>query len=180
VADVWEEESLGDGDVGGVLVVGGVARAFVGVPLATNMGIAALLLVVPLLLLSSPLLVIAPVTVTRNRTFCNKVTGLTTFVTHFLGAGFVVLPPPLFEDLAEALDDERHFLIVELGGVDWLSTWCRLLLLLLRCLECNRLSFERVTSSLKYNKRGEKSFPIFYVCVVSLSPSHANTIFKNN
>jgi hypothetical protein len=58
VADVGEEKSLGDGDVGDVLVVGGVARAFVGVPLATNMGIAALLLVVPLLLLSSPLLVV--------------------------------------------------------------------------------------------------------------------------
>jgi hypothetical protein len=57
VVDVGEEKSLGDGDVGGVLVVGGVARAFVGVPLVTNMGIAALLLVVPLLLpfLSSPL-----------------------------------------------------------------------------------------------------------------------------
>src|SRR5688572_7379198 len=64
VADVGEEKSLGDGDVGGVLVVGGVARAFVGVPLPTNMGIAALLLVVPLLLLSSPLLVVASVTVT--------------------------------------------------------------------------------------------------------------------
>ena len=38
MADVGEEKSLGDGDVGGVLVVGGVARAFVGVPLATNMG----------------------------------------------------------------------------------------------------------------------------------------------
>jgi hypothetical protein len=56
VADVGEEKALGDCDVGGVLVVGGVARAFVGVPLATNMGIAALLLVVPLLLLSSPFL----------------------------------------------------------------------------------------------------------------------------
>jgi hypothetical protein len=57
VAGVGEDKSLGDGDVGGVLVGGGVARAFVGVPLATNMGIAALLLVVPLLLpfLSSPL-----------------------------------------------------------------------------------------------------------------------------
>ena len=52
MADVGEEKSLCDGDVGGVLVGGGVARAFVGVPLATNMGIAALLLVVPLLLLS--------------------------------------------------------------------------------------------------------------------------------
>jgi hypothetical protein len=45
-------------------------------------------------------------------------TGLTTFVAHLLGAGLVVLPPPLLEDLAEALDDERHFLIVDLGGVD--------------------------------------------------------------
>jgi hypothetical protein len=98
VADVGEEKSLGDGDVGGVLVVGGVTRAFVGVPLATNMGIAALLLVVPLLL-SSPLLVIAPVTVTRNRTFCNKVTGLTTLVANLLGARLVILPPPLLEDI---------------------------------------------------------------------------------
>ena len=64
MADVGEEEPFVDGDVGGVLVGGGVARAFVGVPLSTNMGIAALLLVVPLLLLSSPLLVVAPVTIT--------------------------------------------------------------------------------------------------------------------
>ena len=49
-------------------------------------------------------------------------TGLTTFVAHFLGAGLVILPPPLLKDLAEALDDERHFLIVELRGVDGLST----------------------------------------------------------
>jgi hypothetical protein len=46
------------------------------------------------------------------------VTGLTTFGAYFLGAGFVILPPPLLEDLAEALDDEHHFLVVELGGVD--------------------------------------------------------------
>src|SRR5687767_4996323 len=105
------------------------------------MGIAALLLVVPFLLLSSPLLVVASVTVTRHRTFSNIMTGLTTLVANLLGAGLVVFPPPLFEDLTEALDDERHFLIVELGGVDWLSTWCSLLLLLLRCLECNGLGF---------------------------------------
>jgi hypothetical protein len=57
VADVGEEKSLGDGDVGGVLVGGGVVGAFVGIPFPTNMGIVALLLVVPLLLpfLSSPL-----------------------------------------------------------------------------------------------------------------------------
>jgi hypothetical protein len=45
-------------------------------------------------------------------------TGLTIFVAYFLGAEFIILPPPLVEDLAEALDDERHFLVVELGGVD--------------------------------------------------------------
>ena len=45
-------------------------------------------------------------------------TGLTTFVAHPFGAEFVVLTPPMLEDLAEALDDERHFLVVKLGGVD--------------------------------------------------------------
>jgi hypothetical protein len=86
VADVGEEESLGDGDVGSVLVGGGVRGTLVGVPLTAYMDIAAFLLVVLLLLLSSPLLVVAPVTVTRNRTFCYKVTGLTTLVANFLGA----------------------------------------------------------------------------------------------
>jgi hypothetical protein len=66
-------------------------------------------------------------------------TGLTTPVAHLLGAGLVVLPSPLLEDLAEALDDERHFLVVELGGVDWKPTWCRLLLLLFHCFECDGL-----------------------------------------
>jgi hypothetical protein len=45
-------------------------------------------------------------------------TGLTIFVANFLGAGLIILPPPLLEDLAKALDDQRHFLVVELGGVD--------------------------------------------------------------
>jgi hypothetical protein len=45
-------------------------------------------------------------------------TRLTTLVAYFLGAGLVILSPPLLEDLAEALDDERHFLIVEFGGID--------------------------------------------------------------
>jgi hypothetical protein len=118
VADVGEEESLVDGDVGGILIRGGVGGALVEVPFSTYMGIAALLLVVPLLLLILPPLVIILVTITRHRAFSDKMTGLTTFVAHPLGAGFVVLPPPLLEDLAKALDDERHLIIVELGGVD--------------------------------------------------------------
>jgi hypothetical protein len=64
VADVGEEKALVDGDVGGVLVGGGVRGALVGVPFPTNMGIAALLLVILLLLLPSSLLVVAPVTIT--------------------------------------------------------------------------------------------------------------------
>jgi hypothetical protein len=46
VADVGEEETLVDGDVCGVLVGEGVGGALIGVPLPTNMGIAALLLVI--------------------------------------------------------------------------------------------------------------------------------------
>ena len=64
MADVGEEESFGDGDVGGVLVGGGVRGALVGVPLPANMSIVALLLVVPLLFSPLSLLVVAPVTIT--------------------------------------------------------------------------------------------------------------------
>jgi hypothetical protein len=117
VADVGEEEALVDGDVGDVLVGGGVSGALVGVPFPAYVGIAALL-VLSLLILLLPLLVLVPVTFTRNWTFSSKVTGLTTSVAHLLGVGLVVFPPPLFEDLEEDLDDERHFLVVELGGVD--------------------------------------------------------------
>jgi hypothetical protein len=103
VADVGEEETLVDGDVGSVLVGGGVGGALIGVPLPTNMGITALLLVILLLLLPSSLLVVAPVT--RNRTFCYKVTGLTTLVANLFGTGLVISLHPLLEDLAKAFDD---------------------------------------------------------------------------
>jgi hypothetical protein len=139
VADIGEEESLVDSDVGGILVGGGVGGALVGVPFPTYVGIAALLLVIPLLFLFLSLLVVAPVTITSIWTFSNKMTRLTTFVAHPLEAGLVVLPPPLLEDLAEAFDDERHFLIVELGGVDWKPTWCRPPLLFFCRLECDGL-----------------------------------------
>jgi hypothetical protein len=91
VDDVGEEEALVDGDVGSILVGAGVGGAVVGVPFPTYMGIAALLLVVSLLLLLPPLVVV-PITITRHRAFSDKMTGLTTFVAHPLGAGFVVLP----------------------------------------------------------------------------------------
>jgi hypothetical protein len=138
VADIGEEEALVDGDVGGVLV-GGVGGALTGVPLPTYVGIASLLLVVPLLLLLLLLLVLVPVTFTRNWTFSNKMTGLTTPVAHLLGVGLLVLPPPLLEDLAETLDDERYLLVIKLGGVDWKPTWRRLLFLLFRHFECDGL-----------------------------------------
>jgi hypothetical protein len=118
MADVGEEEALVHGDVGGVLVGGAVGGALVGVPFSAYVGITALPLVVSL----HPFLVVVSVTSTRNWTFCYEMTGLTTLVAHLLGARLVVFSPPLFEDLVEALDDERHFLIVELGGVDWKPT----------------------------------------------------------
>jgi hypothetical protein len=92
VADVGEEESFGDDDVGGVLVGGGVGGALVRVPFPANMGITALLLVVPLLFSPLSLLVVIPVTITRQRAFSDKMTGLTTFVANLLGAGLVVFP----------------------------------------------------------------------------------------
>ena len=61
VVDVGEDEALVDGDVGGILVGGGVGGALIGVPFPTYMGITALLLVVPLLLLILPHLVVVPV-----------------------------------------------------------------------------------------------------------------------
>jgi hypothetical protein len=76
VADIGEEEAFVDGDVGGVLVVGGVGGALVGVPFLPHVRLAALL-VVSLLLLLLPLLVFVPVTFTRIWTFSDKVTGLT-------------------------------------------------------------------------------------------------------
>jgi hypothetical protein len=92
VADVGEEEALVDGDIGGILVGGGVGGALIGVQFPTYMGITALLLVVPFLLLLLPPLIVVPITITRYWAFSDKMIGLTTLVAHPLGAGFVVLP----------------------------------------------------------------------------------------
>jgi hypothetical protein len=56
VADVGEEKALVDDDVCSVLVGGGVGGALIGVPFLANMGIAALLFVLFLLLLLLPFL----------------------------------------------------------------------------------------------------------------------------
>jgi hypothetical protein len=72
VADVGEEKSFVDSDLGGILVGGGVGGAHVGVPFSTHVGITALLLVVFLLFLLPPLLVVVPVTITRHRAFSDK------------------------------------------------------------------------------------------------------------
>jgi hypothetical protein len=64
VADIGEEKTLGDGDVCGVLVGGGVGGALLGVPLPANMGTATLLLVILLLFSPLSLLVVIPVTIT--------------------------------------------------------------------------------------------------------------------
>jgi hypothetical protein len=100
--------------------------------------LAALLLVVVLFHLLLPLLIFVPVTFTRIWTFSYEVIRLTTPVAHPFGAGLVVFPPPLLEDLVKALNDKSH-LVVELGGINWKPTWCRLLLLFFRCFECNGL-----------------------------------------
>jgi hypothetical protein len=131
MADVGEEKAFVDDDVSGVLVRGGVGGALIGVPFSPHVCLATLLLVVISFLLH--------VTVTCIWTFSNKVTRLTTPIAHPLGTRFVVLPLPLLEDLSKALDDKSHLLVVELGGVDWESTWCRLFLLFFRCFECNGL-----------------------------------------
>ena len=92
MVDVGEEEAFGDGDVGSVLVGGGLGGALIGVPFPIYVGIAALPLVLPFLLLLLPFLVVAPITITRQWTFSNKMTGLTTFVANFLGVGLVIFP----------------------------------------------------------------------------------------
>jgi mannose/fructose/N-acetylgalactosamine-specific phosphotransferase system component IID len=116
VDDVEEEKAFVDG----VLVGGGVGGALIGVPFPPYVRLATLLLVVSSLLdLLLPFLVVVLVTVTCIWTFSYKVTRLTTPIANPLGAGFIVLPLPLLEDLLEALDEKIHLLIVKIGDVDW-------------------------------------------------------------
>ena len=89
VADVREEESFVDGDVGGVLVGRGVDGALVGVSFPPHVRLATFLLVILFLLyFLLPLLVFVPVTITCIWTFSNKMTRLTTHVANPLGARF--------------------------------------------------------------------------------------------
>jgi hypothetical protein len=64
VADVWEEKSLVDGDVGDVLIGGGVSGALVGVLFPPHVCFTTLLVVSFLLHLPFPFLVVVPITVT--------------------------------------------------------------------------------------------------------------------
>jgi hypothetical protein len=84
VADIREEKTLVDGDVGDVFVGGGVGGALVGVSLPSYVRLATLLLVVVLLLLYLllPFLIVIPVTITCIWTFSNIVTRLTTPVAN--------------------------------------------------------------------------------------------------
>jgi hypothetical protein len=141
VADVGEEKTFVDGDVGGVLV-GGVGGAVIGVPLPSYVRLATLfLVVVPFLLqLLISFLVVVTVTITCIWTFRNIMTKLTTPVANPLGARFVLLPLPLLEDLPEVLNNKSYLLVVKLGGINWEPIdWCMLFLLFFRCLECNGL-----------------------------------------
>jgi hypothetical protein len=149
VADVGEEKTLVDGDVGGVLVRGGVGGALVGVPLPSYRLTTLLLGVVLLLRLLLPFLVVVPVTITFIWTFSNIVTRLTAPIANPLGAGFVILPFPFLENLPEALNNKSHLLVGKLGGINWEPIgWCRLFFLFLRCLECNGLDLESGGGSL--------------------------------
>jgi hypothetical protein len=117
VDDIGEEDTLVDGNVGGILIGGGVVRDLVGVPLLSHVRPTTLLLLVVVLLLRLllPLLAIVRVTITCIWTFINIMTELTTPVANPLGEEFVLLPFPLLEDLLEALNDKSHILIVKLG-----------------------------------------------------------------
>jgi hypothetical protein len=137
VSDIGEENTPVDGDVGSILIGGGVGGALIGVPLPSYVRLATLLLVVVLLLL---FVIVILVTITCICTFSNIVTGLTIPIANPLGAGFVLLSFPLLEDLPEALNDKSHFLIVKLGSINWEPFgWCRLFLLFFCYLECNEL-----------------------------------------
>jgi hypothetical protein len=119
LADVGEEKTFVDGEVDGVLVGGGVGGALVGVPLPSHVCLNSFLLVVVLLLLYFLLPFLVVVLVTCIWTFSNILAGLTTPVANPLGAGFVLLPLPLLEDLPEALNNKSHLLVVKFGGINW-------------------------------------------------------------
>jgi hypothetical protein len=116
MANIREEETIVEGDVGGIHVGRGVGRALIRVPLLFHVRLATLLLVVALLLhLLLPLIVVL-ITITCLWTFSNIMTGLTTLVENPLKARFIILPFPLLEDLLEPPNDKSNLLVVKLGG----------------------------------------------------------------
>ena len=119
MADVGEEKTFVDGDVG-VVVVGGVGGALVGVPFPSYVCLATLLIVVVFLLLHIllPFLVAVAITITCIWTFSNIVTRHTTPVANPHGVRFVVLPLLLLDDLPGTLNNKSHLLIVKLRGIN--------------------------------------------------------------
>jgi hypothetical protein len=80
--------------------------------------------------------------------------GLTTLVANFLGVGLVILPPSLLEDLAKALDDERHFLVVELVAnviaFFYLTFWTTFALLACFCKSFGKIFSNSFANSQRY------------------------------
>jgi hypothetical protein len=141
VANVGEEMTLVDGDVGAIFVRGRVGGAIVGVPFISNMRLTTLLLVEEFILLHFvfPFLVIIPLTITSIWSFSNIVNNLTTTIENPLGMGFVVLPLPLLEHFTKAFYNEGHLFIIKIEGGQLEALARSGLLLLFCCLACNGL-----------------------------------------
>jgi hypothetical protein len=79
VADIGEEKTFVDGDVGGILI-GGVNGALIGVPFSSYVCLTTLLLILVFLILHLllPFFVVVPITITCIWIFSNIMTRLTT------------------------------------------------------------------------------------------------------
>jgi hypothetical protein len=104
VADVGEEEALVDGDVGGVLVKGGVGGALIGVPFPTYMGIVTLLLVVSV---TEPPKSLGPPTVVLVQQTSDNLVGAPESLDKF-GICFPHLSQERFTRLADITEHQRY------------------------------------------------------------------------
>jgi hypothetical protein len=116
VAFVGEERRLVEGRGNESFVIG-VGRRAVQVPFFSKVRLA-LCLPVALLFLLLPSLFLSLVTIIIG-TICNKVTSLTSFEAGALSPCFVLVGVLLasFKSGLEALDDKRHFILIEPGSL---------------------------------------------------------------